>query len=111
MIIDNNHLQKMGSLMDIMGFDSWVGRLESFGWQVRLADGHDVDDLRQKLTENWETGKPRALIAETVKGKGVSIMEGVPGWHWKMPNKKELKIVIQELDITQEELGRCRRPI
>lgn len=110
-ILDNNRVQKMGFIKDIIGIDSWANRFESFGWQVKFSAGHDVNDICSKLTEPWDEGKPRVLIAQTIKGKGVSIMENVPGWHWRMPNKKELKIVMQELDITEEELNKCRKPI
>lgn len=110
-IIDNNRLQKMGLLKDIMGINSWTSKWEAFGWQVAAADGHKPDDICQKLKSGWIDGKPRLLIAETVKGKGISIMENVPGWHWKMPNKKELKTVIRELNITDEELEKCKRHI
>jgi transketolase len=49
-------------------------------------------------------GRPKAIIANTVKGKGVSIMENQPSWHWKLPNRRELKTIVQELMITGEEL-------
>ena len=52
---------------------------------------------------------PRCLIAETVKGKGLSLMENNPAWHWRMPSKKELKVFKSELGITDEELEEVRR--
>lgn len=108
-ILDNNRLQKMGFVKDIAGIKSWADRFAAFGWQVKSTDGHNVLDVCEKLTGRWETGKPRVLIAETVKGKGVSIMENIPGWHWKMPNKREIKYFMQELNITEEELEKCRQ--
>lgn len=110
-IVDNNRVQKMGFVKDIAGIDSWANRFEAFGWQVKFADGHNVEDICLKLNETWDEGKPRVLIANTIKGKGVSIMENVPGWHWRMPNKRELKVVMRELDISEEELKQCRKPI
>jgi transketolase len=110
-IVDNNRIQKMGLVKDIAGVDTWATRFGAFGWQVKHADGHDVQDVHNKLKSDWDQGKPQVLIAETVKGKGLSIMENVPGWHWRMPSKKELKVFIQELDISVEELEECKKPI
>jgi transketolase len=110
-IVDNNCLQKMGFIKDIMGIESWIGRFESFGWQAKTADGHDIGDLCNKLIGEWDAGKPHILIAQTVKGKGVSIMENNPSWHWKMPNKRELKVFMKELNISDEELESCRKRI
>lgn len=103
-ILDDNRIQKMGLIKDIAGFDSFADKFEAFGWQVKHADGHNVQDVCEKLSSAWEPGKPRLLAAHTTKGKGLSIMEDAPKWHWKMPNKRELKVFMRELEITQEEL-------
>ncbi|MCL2202486.1 MAG: transketolase [Defluviitaleaceae bacterium] len=110
-ILDENKLQKMGFVSDIMRINCWEERFKAFGWQVKKANGHNVADIYKQLTGEWTAGVPRVLIAQTTKGKGVSIMENAPGWHWKMPNKRELKIVMQELGITEEELEKCKRHI
>ncbi|MEG2250836.1 MAG: transketolase [Malacoplasma sp.] len=110
-ILDNNHIQKMGLVKDIIGIDSWKSRFASFGWCIKETDGHNVNDLYETLMSKWEEGKPKVLIANTIKGKGISIMENKPGWHWKMPNKKELKVIMAELNITEEELKECKKHI
>lgn len=107
LIIDNNKLQKNSRVEELMKIDSWNNRLCSFGWAVKKCDGHDVGDITRKLQESWEAGKPRCLIANTVKGKGLSLMENNPKWHWKMPNRRELKVFMEELHISEEELVKC----
>lgn len=110
-IIDNNRIQKMGFVKDVMGIVSWESRFASFGWEVKEVDGHNIDDIQTKINSEWTEGKPRLLIANTIKGKGISIMENNPAWHWKMPNKRELKIVMSELGISWEELEACKKHI
>jgi len=104
LILDNNRIQKMDFVKEITGITGWIDKFECFGWCVKTADGHNVKDIVDKLSGEWEIGKPKVLIAETIKGKGLSIMENAPGWHWRMPNKKELKVFMTELDISEEEL-------
>jgi transketolase len=119
-IIDNNRIQKMDFIEKIMGTNGLGDRFESFGWDVQTCDGHDPAALKSALTGlsgGWHDGTPRCLIAQTVKGKGLSLMENNPAWHWRMPNKKELKVFCSELNITQDELDAvkgarsCRKPI
>lgn len=77
-IVDKNNMQSDGCSKDIMRLDIqsvW----QSFGWDVATCDGHDVSALREALSS--ENNRPRVLIAETVKGKGVSFMEHQRGWH------------------------------
>ena len=107
-IIDNNRLQKMDFIKNIIGTDALGQQFESFGWQVKQADGHNVEDIANKTTGHWEPDKPHCIIAETVKGKGVSLMEDAPGWHWRMPGKKELKTFCKELGIDDSELKAAR---
>ncbi|KAA3385919.1 transketolase [Akkermansia muciniphila] len=103
-ILDWNHLQKMGFINDIMGYDSWKARWESFGWEVLETDGHDLKQIESVFRAPVTTEKPRLILADTIKGKGISFMEGNPAWHYRMANKKDLKKVMAELDITEEEL-------
>jgi transketolase len=110
-IIDHNRIQKMDFVEKIMGAGDLAGQFRSFGWQVKSCDGHDIDRLRENITGEWEQGRPRCVIAETVKGKGLSLMENNPAWHWRMPGKKELKTFCEELNITQEELNECKKHI
>jgi len=103
-IMDNNKLQAMGPVKEIMGIDDWAGKWREFGWSVSEVDGHSVSELETALREPMEPDKPRIIIADTIKGKGVSFMESVPIWHFRMPNQEELKIVMQELELSEEEL-------
>ncbi len=103
-ILDHNQLQKTNPVSEIQKCISWEEKWKSFGWNVTEVDGHDVDSLVQILSNTPTNGKPTMVIANTVKGKGVSVMENVPKWHFKMPNKKELKVILEELDISEEEL-------
>lgn len=111
-ILDANEIQKMDSIEKTIGMNNWKEKWQSFGWQVEEADGHDVDALVKILKERNQKDKPRLLLAHTVKGKGVSIMENNPAWHFKLPNKKELLAFKAELGITDEELeAACKERI
>lgn len=103
-LLDCNHIQKMTTITDTIGLDNWKEKWESFGWIVKEVDGHDVDALEAALKEENDTDKPLFIIAHTVKGKGISIMENNPLWHFKLPNRKEKKVFHKELDISDEEL-------
>lgn len=110
-IIDNNKLQKMDTVEKVLGIKSWKEIFKSFNWKVKEVDGHNVEELIKAFTEENKAGKPLLIIANTIKGKGVSIVENNPKWHWKLPNKKELKVFIEELNITEEELEECKKPM
>ena len=72
---------------------------------INVADGNDFDQLRAAFTEACETkGMPTAIIAKTVKGKGVSYMENQAGWHGKAPNDEEYRIAMEELEKAGEAL-------
>lgn len=103
-ILDCNHIQKMTTITGTIGLDNWAEKWESFGWLVKKVDGHDIDALERVLKEENNTDKPLFIIADTVKGKGISIMENNPLWHFKLPNRKEQKIFQKELDIPDEEM-------
>lgn len=103
-IIDCNKIQKMDFVDETIGDPDWRAKWESFGWQVESVDGHDVDEFK-KVIEGLECiGKPTVIIANTTKGKGVSLMEGNPQWHFRLPSKKELKVFMEELGISEAEL-------
>lgn len=107
-IIDNNRLQKMDTLEKVMGINSWRNVFESLNWEIREVDGHNVEELEKTLREPNSSEKPLLIIANTIKGKGVSIVENNPKWHWKLPNKRELKVFMQELNISEEEIELCK---
>lgn len=103
-ILDCNKLQKMDLVENTIGTVNWKDKWASFGWEVDEADGHDVGALEETI-KNWkQAGMPRLIIAHTVKGKGVSIMEDNPNWHFKLPGRRELKVFKEELGISDPEL-------
>lgn len=103
-ILDSNKIQKMDSIENILGPIDWEARAIEFGWEVRRVDGHDVEAITECLMREKADDKPVFVIADTVKGKGVSIMENNPIWHFKLPNRKEKKVFMQELGISEEEM-------
>lgn len=105
-ILDRNKLQAMGNTEEILKLDSLQEKWQSFGWDVESVDGHDIGKLVRVLQKDQEElrKQPKVIIADTVKGKGVSFMEQVPIWHYRMPNTQEMEIVRKELGITEREL-------
>lgn len=110
-IIDCNRIQKMGLLEDIISIDSWKTRFSAFGWIVDEVDGHDIKMLDKVFKKENNTDHPRVILANTTKGKGISIMEDNPKWHWRLPNRRELKVFMEELNISEEEVLACKKPI
>lgn len=98
-IIDANGLQIDGALEDVCSAGSLDDKFAAFGWDVHHVDGHDIDALIAlfETLPSAQTGKPQAVIAKTVKGKGVSFMENQAGWHGKAPNDEEAKRALAEL--------------
>lgn len=105
-IIDDNRLQAMDSVEKIMSVTDWAEKWRSFGYDVEEVNGHDAGEIENCLLRPWQKDKPRLIISHTVKGHGVSFMENIPIWHYRMPNEAELEIVKRELNISQEELIR-----
>lgn len=103
-ILDCNRIQKMDFVEKTIGIENWVEKWTSFGWNVKEVDGHDVSALENVLKASDVPDTPRLIIANTIKGKGISIMEDSPNWHFKLPNKKELKVFKEELGISDFEL-------
>lgn len=109
-IIDSNKLQKMGSLDNVLSISSFNGRLTSFGCNVIEVDGHNVEEILNGV-KKLKKDKVNVIVANTIKGYGSSLMENDPRWHWRLPNKKELKVFMNELKITEEELLECKKHI
>ena len=103
-ILDDNKLQKMGYTKDTMKISSWSEKFEAFGWEVATVDGHNIEEIEKELKKRNKQTLPKIIVANTVKGKGVSLMENNPIWHFKMPSKRELEIFIKELNISAGEL-------
>lgn len=98
-VVDRNRLQISGNTEAIMGLDDLHERFRSFGWHViDVADGNDVDQLHEAFEEaKTVKGKPTVLIANTVKGKGSSIMENQAGWHHHVPSEEEYAVIMEDL--------------
>ena len=109
-IVDCNRIQKMGTLKSIMSIDSWKDKFSSFGCEVVEVDGHNTSALKSAFKQK-NINKPLVILADTIKGKGVSIIENDPRWHWRLPNKKELKVFMKELNISEEEISECKKLI
>ncbi len=98
-VIDRNRLQISGNTEDVMAHDDVHERWSSFGWNViDVADGNDIDQLKAAFDAAKEVkGKPTVLVANTVKGKGSSVMENKANWHHKIPNAEELEQIRKDL--------------
>lgn len=97
-ILDNNKQQITGANNEVMNTDSIREKLETFGWAVKEVDGHNVKELNEVLNNGaFEKGKPNFIIAHTVKGKGISYMEGVLKWHHGVPSQEQYALAQQEL--------------
>ena len=107
-IVDNNNLQIDGAVSDVCSTYPIDKKFEAFNFHVINIDGNDFDEIRAALKEARETkGMPTAIIAKTIKGKGVSFMEDQAGWHGKAPNDEEYRIAMDELEKAGEAL--CRK--
>lgn len=103
-LLDCNRLQKMDTIQNIMDITDWTAKFTAFGWNVEEVDGHNMDALETCLKNHKVPGKPTVVICHTVKGKGCSLMEENPAWHWRRPNKRETKVFLRELNLTEEDL-------
>jgi len=99
-IVDCNRLQIDGPVAEVMNVEPLEDKYRSFGWDVHRIDGHNMQQVVEALEAAKEhQGKPLVLLADTVKGKGVSFMENVAGWHGKTPSAEELKKGLEELGV------------
>ena len=104
-IVDNNNLQIDGAIDEVCSPYPIDKKFESFNFHVINIDGNDFDQIRAAFDEAKATkGMPTAIIAHTVKGKGVSFMENQVGWHGKAPNDEEFAIAMEDLRKAGEEL-------
>ena len=107
-IVDNNNLQIDGSIDTVCSPYPIDKKFEAFNFRAINIDGNDFDEIRAAFTEARETkGMPTAIIAKTLKGKGVSFMENVVDWHGKAPNDEEYAIAMEDLEKAGEAL--CRK--
>jgi len=98
-IVDNNGLQIDGFNRDVMGLEPLGDKWQSFGWHVIEVDGHDLSQLLEAFEHAKHVkGQPTAIVAHTVKGKGVSFMENNVDFHGKAPNAEQIEIALKELE-------------
>ncbi|MCF8527457.1 MAG: transketolase [Candidatus Nanopelagicales bacterium] len=98
-IIDRNRLQILGRTEDVLGLEPFVDKWRAFGWEVVEVDGHDHDALAEAMRTRSE--RPRAIVANTIKGKGVDFMEDTVEWHTLVPNEEQLAIALAQLEVTE----------
>ena len=103
-IIDNNGLQIDGTNDEVMSLGDLPAKLRAFGLDLHEIDGHDMDTIEAALSAPAVPGKPKCILAHTVKGKGVSFMENQVGWHGKAPNDEQFEQAMAELAAAGEEL-------
>lgn len=104
-IVDNNNLQIDGAITEVNSPYPIDKKFEAFNFHVINIDGNDFDQIDAAFKEAKKVkGQPTAIIAKTVKGKGVSFMENQVGWHGKAPNDEEYKIAMEELKKAGEAL-------
>ena len=97
-IVDNNNLQIDGTVDKVMNSYPIDEKFKAFGFNVINIDGHDFEQIRNALEEAKKCkGKPTAIIAKTIKGKGISFMENQCSWHGKAPNEQEYNTALEEL--------------
>lgn len=107
-IVDNNGLQIDGDIADVCSPYPIDKKFEAFNFHTINVDAHDFDALRKAFKEAKETkGQPTAIIAKSIKGKGVSFMENNAGWHGKAPNDEEFEIAMKDLEKISEELEKA----
>jgi transketolase len=98
-ILDNNGIQIDGRTKDIMGLEPIAAKWQAFGWQAIEIDGHDMKQIIGAFDQaKTVKGKPTIIIAHTIKGKGVSFMEGVVDFHGRAPTKEEAEKALKELE-------------
>lgn len=99
-VVDNNNLQIDGEIDKVGGMNNITERFLSFGFNVINIDGHNISSIIDAFTTAKQTkGKPTAIIAKTVKGKGVSFMENKAEWHGKTPKEEEYDMAMEELNL------------
>lgn len=106
-IIDHNGLQIDGEISSVAGIEPIDEKLWAFGFELATVNGNDFGELELAFDQaKLTTGKPYAIIAETVKGKGISYMEGEASWHGKAPNREQYEIARAELTAALDALSR-----
>lgn len=99
LIVDRNHLQAYGSDEQVLNMGDMVAKFRSFGCHAVEVDGHNYENIYAELKETMsrQRERPTVIVADTIKGKGVSFMENKLEWHFKSPNEEQLRQALEEL--------------
>jgi transketolase len=100
-VIDHNKLQSLGAVSEALNLDPFDDKWRAFGWATRRVDGHDHSALRNALSDR-NPQRPTCIIADTVKGRGVSFMENQVLWHYRAPKGEEFASAMRELGVDVE---------
>ena len=103
-IIDYNKWQATGRSNDVMALEPLGDKWRAFGWNVREIDGHDFNAIAAALADNDTDSRPTLVVANTIKGCGVSFMEDDNNWHYRIPTADELALAASELGIDRSQL-------
>jgi transketolase len=101
-VVDYNKLQSDGDSLQIMDLANLADKFKSFGWDVREIDGHDIGQIVNAFEAPLVRGKPRILVAHTIKGKGISFMENNNEWHHNRLTKANYELALAELGLKLE---------
>lgn len=97
-IVDHNKFQSFGPVKEILDPEPIEDKFRAFKWSVQRINGHDLNDMEKVFSKiPFEKGKPSIIVADTVKGKGISFMENNNVWHYKPPNKEQFEQALKEL--------------
>jgi transketolase len=105
-IVDHNTLQISGRTREVCSNEPLDEKFRAFGWHVQSVDGHNFNELTAALAPSGQIGKPQVVIANTVKGKGISFMQDVAKWHHGVPDAAEYAAAMRDLDDAMVQLAR-----
>lgn len=108
-IVDYNHIQICGRVEEVNDPAPIDGKFEAFGFDSVICDGHDFESLEKAFRKFKRTDKPLVIIAQTVKGKGISFMEDTAAWHGKAPNEDMYLRAVAELELKEAELKEAEK--
>jgi len=100
LIIDYNKIQSLGNTNEVLNLEPLAKKLEAFNWYTIEIDGHNHSEIGNALKLLGTQSKPLAIIAHTIKGKGISFMENKLLWHYRSPNKEQYEMAIKELQLS-----------
>jgi transketolase len=100
LIIDYNKIQSLGTIQQVLNLDPLSKKLEAFNWECFEIDGHNHIEIYETFLNLKMNNRPKAIIAHTIKGKGVDFMENTLLWHYKSPSEAEYKEALEQISRT-----------